>query len=956
MRLKGTRPAEVAGVLVCLAVAALALALPVQATIYAPIADDELVRRAPAVAVVQNVGSTVVQLPGGLPETRSVFKVIDPLRGALPEQVEVGVLGGQLPNGTALVVPGVPRFRAGGQYLLALFPRADGSYGVVELSLGAFDVVQDGKGRLYATRMMFRGNGTPPSSRINRNGVLTIEHEPLRDLGGFVKYVRTLPGQSVSSVSLAAPSYLATDRTNLRPAGTSSASGSISPQWDSKWCPDGTYTCTDFSRARWTNEVNASVMWCDEDATTLGQGGVTGGGEVEFDQAMQFWNEAPQANIHLSHGVDCATSECCDPTGFPARGHIKIYLDDLSQPEFQNTPIACPMTSGGILGVAAWLTDGTSHTWKGETWKTVAAGVGWIRKAACGTGGYPSSSYTNIVTHMIGTTLGLSASDMSRHPADSNPADDLDAIMVSMWLAGRGTGLGTDDIAAACYLYGNCVSPGTVETTLFVPIVLSLPGKSASFHTSEMTVTNRGPLVANVAFQYIPSFGQGTGTVTDAVPAGKQLLVPDVIDYLRLKGILIPTTDPQGGTLRATFSGLSATSDVGIGVRTTTPVPPLSPNGRAGLAYPGVPSTKLLSDQKAYLVGLRQNAPDRTNVAFQNAGIAGSGDITLRATYFPADGSGPASPVLERTISPGGFVQVTLADIAPNAAQGYVMVERVRGAAPWWTYAVVNDNENSDGSYILPIPEIPILCQLCKSGITLPVAIENGAVRTEVVLTNVGDEAKTVSLLYVAKAITGGFTSVEFTLPPRSQLHLPNFVQVLRDMGALGVGPVGPLFAGAVFVTVPGPQANTSGIAISGRVTNPGPVGSYGVYFQGAYNGTNATGSSWVSILRKDSENRANLAIVNTAEYDESESVYRIETFDAETGAKAGEGTATLKAREWGQIDQVLNLFSPSVRLGYARVTRLTGQNPFISYAVVNDGAKPGERSGDGAFVAYEIP
>ena len=42
--------------------------------------------------------------------------------------------------------------------------------------------------------------------------------------------------------------------------------------------------------------------------------------------------------------------------------------------------------------------------------------------------------------------------------------------------------------------------------------------------------------------------------------------------------------------------------------------------------------------------------------------------------------------------------------------------------------------------------------------------------------------------------------------------------------------------------------------------------------------------------------------------------------------------------------------------IGYARVTRLTGQNPYISYAIVNDGANPGERSGDGAFVAYEIP
>jgi hypothetical protein len=175
-------------------------------------------------------------------------------------------------------------------------------------------------------------------------------------------------------------------------------------------------------------------------------------------------------------------------------------------------------------------------------------------------------------------------------------------------------------------------------------------------------------------------------------------------------------------------------------------------------------------------------------------------------------------------------------------------------------------------------------------------------------------------------------------------------------MGAPGVGPVGPLFAGAVFVTAPGPEADTSGIAISGRVTNPGPAGYYGVYCQGAYNGYNATGTSWLSSLRKDSENRTNLAIVNTGELDASESIYRIETFDGATGAKAGDGTATLQPFEWVQINQVLNLFSPSVSIGYARVTRLTGQNPFISYAIVNDGANPGDRSGDGAFVSYEIP
>ena len=38
----------------------------------------------------------------------------------------------------------------------------------------------------------------------------------------------------------------------------------------------------------------------------------------------------------------------------------------------------------------------------------------------------------------------------------------------------------------------------------------------------------------------------------------------------------------------------------------------------------------------------------------------------------------------------------------------------------------------------------------------------------------------------------------------------------------------------------------------------------------------------------------------------------------------------------------------------YARVTRTSGTNPFVTYGVINDGGIPGQRSGDGAFVLSE--
>ena len=50
-------------------------------------------------------------------------------------------------------------------------------------------------------------------------------------------------------------------------------------------------------------------------------------------------------------------------------------------------------------------------------------------------------------------------------------------------------------------------------------------------------------------------------------------------------------------------------------------------------------------------------------------------------------------------------------------------------------------------------------------------------------------------------------------------------------------------------------------------------------------------------------------------------------------------------------MGSILDQHAPGTTHGYAHVTRTAGKNPFIAYAVVNDGAQPGERTGDGAFL-----
>ena len=91
---------------------------------------------------------------------------------------------------------------------------------------------------------------------------------------------------------------------------------------------------------------------------------------------------------------------------------------------------------------------------------------------------------------------------------------------------------------------------------------------------------------------------------------------------------------------------------------------------------------------------------------------------------------------------------------------------------------------------------------------------------------------------------------------------------------------------------------------------------------------------------------------MNTGETDGSADIFRIELFDGETGRLANSLETTLTAKGLTQIGTILTRHAPGTTQGYAHVTRIAGNNPFIAYAVLNDGGQPGERTGDGAFVA----
>ena len=476
---------------------------------------------------------------------------------------------------------------------------------------------------------------------------------------------------------------------------------------------------------------------------------------------------------------------------------------------------------------------------------------------------------------------------------------------------------------------------------LFVPIVLRLGGQAGSFYTSELTLTNRGSRQAAIGYSYTASIGSGSGTAADSLEPGEQLIVPDAIAYLTSLGMPIGSSG-AGGTLQVDFSDLSAAADGAVTVRTGTPVP----GGRASLTYLGLNATQLLNGP-AWLTGLRQNEVDRSNLALQNASEE---DIALRVTVFSGDPASPESKVLpELSLGPGEFFQYNSILDRADFEQGYVKVEQISGTAPYYAYGVINDQANSDGSFVFPVTGDSLIG---RRGQTLPVIVETEFFNSELTVTNFSSSGRTVNFSLVADAIRTGDQSTRFSLrlQPGEQSIIPELIDHLRQEGLAGIGPPGPVIAGAVFATVD--TGDMSGIVIGARTVSPGGGGHYGVFYHAVPYGSASVGSAWIHGLQQNSENRSNLALVNTGEVDGSDSVFSIDIHDGDTGLLVGTASdIMLPARGWRQINRILARYAPGTSQGYVQVRQTSGNNPFIAYGVINDGAAPGQRSGDGAFL-----
>ena len=487
------------------------------------------------------------------------------------------------------------------------------------------------------------------------------------------------------------------------------------------------------------------------------------------------------------------------------------------------------------------------------------------------------------------------------------------------------------------YVTASGSAPGLTVTRV-IPIVLDV-GESPRF-TSELTLSNRGSTTSTLALRYAaaPSLGaSGSGTVSEILDPGRQLIVPDAIAYLREKGLPIPATGGQGGTLRVTFSNLSSDGAGFAGARTTTP----SGNGRCGLAYPGTDVRKAFEGPVA-VFGLRQGASDRSNLAVVNAGAASP--ITVRVTVSPASG-GKGVALADRILQPGEWYQYNAVLTAGPWTEGRATVERVSGTEPFLAYGVFNDQQTNDGSYVGAVPVSSL-----ASAVGVPTVVESSVFQSELVVASRSAKATSAYLHYVEsladpKGDTGWF---EVALAPYEQKIVPNVIDTLRQAGA-PIGPRGPIRAGYLQVAFTSLEEETPGFA-GARTSSPAATGGeYGVYYPGSAMAGTAR-DAWIFGLQQGAGARSNVAVSN-AGIDGADIDVRLQLFDGTTGRMVSEEMLpTLRPREWYQRNSVLG----SVRNGYCRLTVVKGTDAFLAYGVINDGADATSGTNDGSYVAME--
>ncbi len=829
-------------------------------------------------------------------QTVTEFEVLETVKGkaGLESMIQVSVPGGHR-DGLGWEPSGTPRFRRGETYLLFLNSGSGGFWAPLLGALGVFEQSESGKGKTLSTVPEAAGsvlNSLDGFSGGQYQKDALIAH--LREtVAGGVKWSDEKAG-AVEALHLSAT-----------PAGCSLLE-----------CSGQNVRFKEFDLG-----MGISIV-----ADRSGDPSIEGGGFSELEGAIKDWNSISGTAIEIQYGGAVPVSMTCTANNMdvpPLGTNAVVFNDPCSDiPDFVN--------GWGTLAFGGPYFSTETHTFDKRPVRTI---LGWFVVVNNGAGFVGSATYRSMMAHELGHGLGFghSADKTSlMYPAAGNRMSDADKD---------------------CYRYyypGNKVVDDGKET-LMVPVVMNLGSSSVNYFT-EVVITNRSEESPRAKLLFRPADAAGDLEGILELGPGSQIIIPDIIAWLTSQGSRTRNPEEGGeiGTLRIEIEGASQRGLIHVSARTKAGTSDPQPEGAAGLSYPGV--SPAVWKKTAYTVyGLRSNEADRSNLAFFNTGET---PVRLRVKAHAGDGSGRVkelSPEIE--IPAYGWKQWNRVLEMADMENGWVTVERVGTSGSFGVYGVVNDNKTNDGSFLLPADEPGT-----GKALTVPALVETETVRSELVLTNRSKETAFLTLGYTESG-TGGIgteTEAVFELAGETQLILSDALGFLRDLGLAG-NACGGFHFGTLRITV-------DGIALSefyagARTASLSPAGGqFGLFTPAVYSGNEAVSEAFLYGLIADEENRSNVALINAAAKGGGSVTLEVRTFDGDDEGREKGERRTVRLLP-GQIKQFNNLLKENgIESGWAQVVKISGNSRFICYGVINDGGNPGERTGDGAYVAMTKP
>ncbi|KAA0256535.1 MAG: hypothetical protein EDX89_00080 [Acidobacteria bacterium] len=462
-----------------------------------------------------------------------------------------------------------------------------------------------------------------------------------------------------------------------------------------------------------------------------------------------------------------------------------------------------------------------------------------------------------------------------------------------------------------------------------LPAVVEAIGLHGSRFTTGLSLFNAADAPTDVELVYTAASAtgsSGSGTVPLTLAPRQQLLLDDATSFLRLSGLPIPPAGSgpaQVGSLGIVSRSGSENGQVAAVASIRTP----SGAGHAGTPLASLPTGSLPAD-RLVLGSFGPREGERRNLAVVNGAAAGA--ISLSVCLVGTGGR----RCFAEGLGPGQWTQWSDAWLGRDWQ--WVEVSRTAGDSPWTAYVTVVDDATNDGSVVGPVS---------AEAVTIPVVVEAGGFRTDLFLLNPGDAPELLQLSWMESLSSGRprVLELEVELGPNEAREIEGVVDHLRRAGA-PVGPVGTAYAGILQVWS---RSGRPPLAWARTRIPAEGGGSYGVSYAAVADRDLATSEAWIAGLLPREGSRSSVAFYAPGT-ETLRLAWDLLPGDGEDRAPILSGTFDLAPRQWRQV---LLRPDPPVTNAVLRVRKVSGRGPFGAYGVVNDGAVPGEGTGDGTWL-----